>query len=88
MSFSDQQTWAGTAGGTANAITLTVPDIGNSIRSCRSSGAVIVAATNTGATTAAITGTPPTPIRKLTAGGLAALIGNEFITGNSALYNL
>jgi hypothetical protein len=79
VSFYDQQTWAGNAGGTANAIILSVPDITTTSDLL---GVIInfkVSATNTGPVTVSVGGTAAQPLLKMTLLGLMPLVGNELI---------
>ena len=84
MSFYDQQTWAGTAGGTANAIVLSMPDIttGSDLL-----GVLVnfnVATANTGSVTIVAGGTPALPLLKMSLLGLTPLTGNELVATNTA----
>lgn len=82
MSFSDQQTWAGLAGGTANAITLSIPDITTLADLVGVDIKFIVATTNTGAVTITAGSTPPKPLLKAKPNGLGPLTGSELIATN------
>ena len=77
-----QTNYGGTAGGSANALTVTP-----AIPLALSAGAAIsfiVSATNTGAATANVSGTGAIAIRKKSRTGPAALIGNEMAVGSLA----
>ena len=82
--FSDQATWAGTAGGTANALTLAVSNWSRNFP-----GVVIrflPSADNTTAATVIINGVgSPIALQKETNAGIAALTGGELRTGQMAL---
>jgi hypothetical protein len=70
--------YCGTAGGTANAITLTPsPAITSLVAGQRFQG--IIATTNTGAATLAISGLTATAIKKSIGGALVALVANDLI---------
>ncbi len=77
--FTDQRVWAGTSGGSANAQTLTVANMGTTplvgvpIR-------FIPVATNTTAATIALNGGTPIAVFKPTAGGAVALTGGEIVS--------
>lgn len=76
--FSDQATYVGTAGGTANAITLAVKNWSRNLP-----GVVVrflPSARNTGATTILVNGVgSPVALRKPTGQGLIALTGGELV---------
>jgi len=84
--FSDQVTWGGTAGGSANAQTVTI----NTASTYADLLGVVIkytaSATNTGAATLNVNsfGTSPA-INKLTGAGLVALTGGEIASGNAVL---
>lgn len=80
--FADQATFAGTGAGTANAQTITLPNV-SAYADVR--GVIIKfipAATNTAAATLQITGVAGTPsLRKPNGSGLTALVGGEVVSG-------
>lgn len=78
---------AGTAGGTANAITLatTVPSVAGYALTQGNLVSFQASATNTGATTLAVGSTAATNVYKQTSSGLVALIGGEITIGQTAL---
>lgn len=78
--FADQQTWGGTAGGSANSLTISVPNydndyIGVQIR-------FLAASPNTSTTTVAINGRPAVPIYRQTSTGILQLTGGELVAGS------
>lgn len=78
--FHDQATWGGTAGGTANAVTVTIPNVSALADIVGVPIRFIVSNTNTASTTFSVIGAStltPTIIKKATVGGLVALSGNE-----------
>ena len=77
--FADQATWAGTAGGTANALTLTVPNY-----TVARAGIVLrflPLSDNTGATTVNVSGLGAVNLQKPSNGGIIALAGGELRAG-------
>ena len=80
--FSDQSTYVATPGGTANAITLPVPNWSRNLP-----GVVIrfvPSAANTGATTVNVNGVGAIELRKQTGNGLSALVGGELVPAQLA----
>jgi microcystin-dependent protein len=77
--FASQATWGGTAGGTANAITVTVANytqnVGVTIQ-------FVAAAPNTAQTTLNITSTGVTALKRMTSVGIQELVGGEINTGD------
>lgn len=73
--------WCGTAGGTANAITLT-PSPAITAYAAGQRFAAIIALTNTSTTTVAVSGLPAKNAYKRTHGGAVACDGGELIANN------
>src|SRR5207253_1057047 len=71
-----QPLWSGSAGGSANAITITQGSFSNTAGQIVS---FIAAATNTGATTITVSSGTPINIFKHTASGIGALTGGEIV---------
>ncbi len=84
MSLNDQQTWAGSAGGTGNAITLTVPNVTSLADLIGVNIGFTVTNTNSGATTITVSGVTAAAVKKNSSAGLVALTGGEFIATNMA----
>ena len=83
--FADQATFVATAGGTANAITVALP---NATALSDVQGVVIKylpTATNTGPTTLNVSGTGVKNILKYGPNSLVALTGNEIVNGSIAV---
>lgn len=76
--FPDQRTWAGSAGGTANAITISVANWTE-----RLAGVPLkfLATASNSATTTVSDGLGATTIKKKSAGGLTNLAGGEIVSG-------
>jgi len=83
--FADQATYAGTSGGSANAQTITVPNVSTlaDIQGVLIKWVPSVA--NTGSATLAVSGTAATIIRKPGASGLAALAVGELQIGQPVI---
>lgn len=87
--FADQQTWGGTGGGSANAQTVTLANVGALADLLGVEVRFTPNATNSAATTLAVGGTAATAMRKWSPAGLIALTGGELRTGVpvSVMYN-
>ena len=87
--FADQATWGGTGGGTANAQTVTIPNVSALADLTGVEVRFSPGATNSGATTLAASGLVATAMRKWSPAGLIALTGGELTTGTpvSVMYN-
>jgi hypothetical protein len=79
--FSSQQTWQATTTGSANAITIPIPNIAGLPDLIGVPVRFIPSVTNTSAATAAVGGTAATSILKATPIGLVPLVGQELIAG-------
>lgn len=87
--FADQMTWGGTGGGTTNAQTVTISNVGALADLLGVEIRFSPGATNTSATTLAASGLTATAIRKWSPAGLIALTGGELRSGVpvSVMYN-
>lgn len=79
--FSDQMTWGGTGAGSANAQTVTISNVSALADLVGVSIRFSPGATNTSATTLAVSGLTATAIRKWSPAGLVALTGGELRSG-------
>jgi hypothetical protein len=75
--FASQTQWGGTAGGSANAQTITIANVGQLSDLLGVQIAFVPVAPNTSATTLAVSGLAATPIRKLGPSGPTNLTGSE-----------
>ena len=83
--FSAQETWQTTTTGSANAITIPIPNVASLADLLGVPVRFIPSLSNTGPATAAVGGTAPTTILKATPTGLGVLVGQELIAGVQAV---
>lgn len=80
--LSASQTWAATSGGSANAQTLTVPNVSSLSQIIGVPLRFVAGFTNTAATTFTVNSLSPLPVRSPTPYGAMALQGGEIQAGN------
>jgi hypothetical protein len=81
--FAQQSTFGGTAGGSANALTITIPNVVSMADLKGVMISLLPASNNTGATTVNVNSISNVTVDKISTAGLAALSGGEFVTGQA-----
>lgn len=84
--FADQATYAATSAGAANAITVSIANVGALADIKGVPIRVLMTTSNTSTATIAVSGLAATAIQKLTTAGLSALAGGEVVAGQVSTF--